>query len=119
MATKKKRGRPSKSVLGQSTASTEETKVGWVNPDLEENTVEKVLESIKEEPVVEEIVVEEEVVAEEPVVEEEVVVEEPVAPEQPLEVEEEIVSEAPAKKTVADLNASELKFYQRTGVIPQ
>ena len=114
MATKKKRGRPAKSVLGQSTTSTEETKVGWVNPDLEENTVEKVLESIKEE-----VVVEEEVVAEEPVVEEEVVVEEPVAPEQPLEVEEEVVSEAPAKKTVADLNASELKFYQRTGVIPQ
>lgn len=89
------------------------------------------IEEPKEEIIENPVTIEEVSVIEEPkdelieeIKEEEVPVEEtvkPEEPEQPIEIkeEEEIIEEEPKKKTIADLSTDELRFYQRTGIMPK
>jgi hypothetical protein len=116
----KKRGRPQKSVLGQTKEEVKVTVPEEVVDELEEkhdvDAVEEIKEIVAEEAEISVDEVKVDVVPEEPVVEEPVVEEEPEVVD---EAEEPVVEEEPRERTVADLNSDELKLYYRTGRIPK
>jgi len=121
MAKSIKRKRPAKTVLGQKKEVKEvftekmkavitEEMVEDLNKNHEEDFVAKLEEVLTEgtKESADEVKVEE--IPEAP--------EQPEQPEEPV-MEKEIVEDVPVVKTLADLNATEYKHWQRTGRMPQ